>query len=44
MKRFLWIFSFLGALTLIGVGVWLDEPMQTFMNAIMVCLACMGVG
>lgn len=32
------------ALALIGAGVWLDEPTATMMNAVMLCLSCMGVG
>jgi len=33
----------LGA-ALIGVGVALDEPAAAMMNAVMLCLACLGVG
>lgn len=28
----------------IGVGIWLGEPAATMMNAITLCLSCMGVG
>ena len=43
-RNLLWGAAFGGALFLIFLGVRLDELTQTMMNAIMVCLACMGVG
>jgi len=39
-----WIVSFVAALALIGAGVVLGEPSQVFLNAVGVCLACLGVG
>lgn len=32
------------SLALIAAGVWLDEPTAQMMNAVMICLACIGVG
>lgn len=39
-----WGLAFAAALGLMAAGVALDEPVQTMMNAILVCLACLGVG
>lgn len=39
-----WIAGMAAALALVGLGVALGEPSQVLMNAVSVCLACLGVG
>lgn len=36
--------AIVAALALIAVGLWFDEPTAAMMNAVMLCLSCMGVG
>lgn len=37
-------FLFLAALLFLGVGIILGEPANAMMNAVMICLSCIGVG
>lgn len=39
-----WAVAFASALALTGLGVWLGEASQVFLNAVSVCLSCLGVG
>ncbi len=39
-----WAVAFAGALALTGLGVWLGEASQVFLNAVSICLSCLGVG
>ncbi len=39
-----WRAALLAALLLLALGVFLGEPTQVLLNAVGVCLACMGIG
>lgn len=39
-----WAVAFAGALALTGLGVWLGEASQVLLNAVSICLSCLGVG
>lgn len=39
-----WMIAFGAALGAIAVGLWLGEAGQVMLNAVSICLACLGVG